>query len=171
MLFDDKETFQHFGFARTIEEEQAATTKAAELLANSPYKDQLATAQKFVKALEMRAKQIPNLISPHLGNNVLSRWNSAALPVQAAAAPATPDQNVIVALPLGGRIKLDPWDNSLMMLNAKPVGAVAEREKMPFEVTPFILYLTRDDSASLQTPGAVSAQSQTDPTSSPTQPR
>jgi len=30
------------------------------------------------------------------------------------------------------------------MLKSKPVGAVAEREKMPFEVTPFILYLTRE---------------------------
>jgi hypothetical protein len=171
MLFDDQETFRHFGFVRTPEEEQAATAKAAELLANSPYKDQLATAQRFVQALEARSKQIPNLISPHLGNNVLSRWSAGALPVQQAAAPATPDQNLIVALPLGGRIKLNPWDNQLAMLNSKPVGAVAEREKMPFEVTPFILFLTRDDSASLQTPGAVSAQSKSDPTSSPTQPR
>jgi len=72
---------------------------------------------------------------------------------------------------LGGRIKLDPWDNELTMLKSKPVGAVAEREKMPFEVTPFILYLTRDDAVSMQTPGAVSAQSKTAPTSSPTQPR
>jgi hypothetical protein len=171
MLFDDQDTFRHFGFARTPDEEQAATTKAAELLANSPYKDQLATAQKFIQALEARAKQIPNLISPHLGNNVLSRWTAGALPVQPEAAPAAPEQNLIVALPLGGRIKLDPWDNELVMLNAKPVGAVAEREKMPFEVTPFILFLTRDDSASIQTPGAVSAQSKSDPTSSPTQPR
>jgi len=171
MLFDDQETFRHFGFARTPEEEQAATAKAAELLANSPYKDQLATAQRFVQALEARSKQIPNLISPHLGNAVLSRWTAGALPVQQAAAPATPDPNLIVALPLGGRIKLNPWDNELLMLNSKPVGAVAEREKMPFEVTPFILFLTRVDSASIQTPGAVSAQSKPDPTSSPTQPR
>jgi len=171
MLFDEKDTFRHFGFARTPEEEQAATAKATELLSNSPYKDQLGTAQKFVQALQARVKQIPNLISPHLGNGVLTRWSAGALPVQPAAANATPDQNLIVALPLGGRIKLDPWDNQLLMLKSKPVGAVAEREKMPFEVTPFILFLTRDDSASMQTPGAVSAQSKTDPTSSPTQPR
>ncbi len=170
MLFDDKETFRHFGFARTVDEELAATAKAVELLSKSPYKDQLGTAQKFLQALEVRAKQIPNLISPHLGNGVLSRWTAGSLPVQAAATTA-PDPNLIVALPIGGRIKLDPWDNQLMMLNAKPVGAVAEREKMPFEITPFILFLTRDDSVSLQTPGAVSAQSKPDPTSSPTQPR
>ena len=172
MLFDDRDTFRHFGFARTLEEEQAATAKATELLSNSPYKDQLGTAQRFVQALQARVKQIPNLISPHLGNGVLTRWSAGALPVQQAAADATtPDQNLIVALPLGGRIKLDPWDNELTMLKSKPVGAVAEREKMPFEVTPFILYLTRDDAVSMQTPGAVSAQSKTAPTSSPTQPR
>ena len=171
MLFDEKDTFRHFGFARTPEEEQAATAKATELLSNSPYKDQLGTAQKFVQALQARVKQIPNLISPHLGNGVLARWTSGSLPAQQVAANATPDPNLIVALPLGGRIKLDPWDNQLLMLKSKPVGAVAEREKMPFEVTPFILFLTRDDSASMQTPGAVSAQSKTDPNSSPTQPR
>jgi hypothetical protein len=180
MLFDDQETFRHFGFARTPEEEAAANQKGAELLANSPYKEQLATAQKFVQALEARSKQIPNLISPHLGNGVLARWNGVATPAQpastvASAAPAgpttsTPDQNQIVALPLGGRIKLDPWDDRLSMLKAKPVGAVAEREKMPFEVTPFVLYLTRDSSNSTN-PGAVSAESKIDPNSSPTQSR
>jgi hypothetical protein len=29
------------------------------------------------------------------------------------------------------------------MLKSKPVGVVAESEKIPFEVAPFILYLTR----------------------------
>jgi hypothetical protein len=178
MLFDDQETFRHFGFARTPEEEAAATAKAAELLANSPYKDQLSTAQRFVAALQSREKQIPNLISPHLGNTVLARWTQGALPVaadQAPAAPGTPvqaDPNLIVALPLGGRIKLNPWDDQLTMLKAKPVGAIAEREKMPFEVTPFILFLTRDDSGQTkQAPGAVSAESKAAPNDSPTQTR
>ena len=46
------------------------------------------------------------------------------------------------------------------MLKAKPVGAVAEREKMPFEVTPFMLYLTREiNTNSSVVPGAVSADS------------
>jgi len=29
-------------------------------------------------------------------------------------------------------------------MKVKRVGAIAEREKMPFEVTPFMLYLTRE---------------------------
>ena len=50
-------------------------------------------------------------------------------------------------MPLGGRVKMDPWSDKLEMLKAKPVGTVAEREKMPFEVTPFMLYLTREVNA------------------------
>jgi hypothetical protein len=29
------------------------------------------------------------------------------------------------------------------MIKSKPIGTIAEREKMPFEVTPFMPYLTR----------------------------
>src|ERR1700704_3596127 len=47
LLFDEKDTFRHFGFSRTQTEEEAANTKANELLKNSPYKDQLATAKPF----------------------------------------------------------------------------------------------------------------------------
>ncbi len=52
---------------------------------------------------------------------------------------------------------MDPWDDQLEMLKSKPTGTVAEREKMPFEVTPFMLYLTREPVSGVQTPGAVSA--------------
>jgi len=58
-------------------------------------------------------------------------------------AEAKPAANAIAALPLGGRIKIDPWNDQLRMLKSKPVGTLAESEKVPFEVTPFVLYLTR----------------------------
>jgi hypothetical protein len=161
MLFDEKDTFRHFGFARTPAEEQAANDKGAELLKNSPYKDQLATAALFMQALQERGKEIPNLISPHLGDSVPTGWavGSAVPASQPPAAGADPSKRtVIAALPLGGRIKLDPWSDQLEMIKAKPVGAVAEREKMPFEITPFILYLTRETgSSAANTPGATSA--------------
>jgi hypothetical protein len=62
-----------------------------------------------------------------------------------AVTPADPKQNTqqIAALPIGGRVKLDPWFDRLDLLKSKPVGAIAEREKMPFEITPFMPYLTR----------------------------
>jgi hypothetical protein len=159
LLFDDKETFRHFGFSRTPEEEQAAHQKAIDLLKNSPYKEQLATAQLFIRALQSRSEQIPNLISPHLGGRLLTNWtvSSSTAPVQTPDARA--QRSLIVALPIGGRIKLDPWSDELQMIRTQPVGAVAEHEKMPFEVTPFLPYLTRQAeirSIKSQTAGAIS---------------
>jgi hypothetical protein len=162
--FDERETFRHFGFARTLEEEQAANQKGIELLRNSPYKDQSGTAQLFLQALKNRSKEIPNLISPHLGNRVPMSWTIAAAVFSAQPSAAKPADNVIVALPLGGRIKIEPWNDHLQLLKSKPVRTVAELEKMPFEVTPFMLYLTRQgDHSSTEVPGAVSAKSDIDP--------
>jgi len=168
MLFDEKDTFRHFGFRRTPEEEQAAAQKGAELLQNSPYKDQLATAKLFIQALQDRTKDVPNLISPHLGDRIPNNWavpspasgartsgTEAGLPPPNSpntAANGANNNNVLAALPLGGRIKMDPWNDELTMLKAKPVSIVAEREKMPFEVTPFVIYLTREPSRSTQAP-------------------
>src|SRR5246127_3606659 len=70
LLIDDKDTFRHFGFARSPEEERAASDKANQLLKKSPYKDQLANVTLFLTALDARQKQVPNLISAHLGNRV-----------------------------------------------------------------------------------------------------
>jgi hypothetical protein len=49
----------------------------------------------------------------------------------------------ISALPLGGRIRVDPWKDTIELAKAKNVALQSPREKMPFEVTPVFLYLTR----------------------------
>jgi hypothetical protein len=139
ILVDDKDTFRHFGFSRTPEEEAAANAKAVQILNNSPYKNQLGNAGLFLQALDSRQKEIPNLISGHLGNRVPQINDLKSMtPVDPKANPQK-----IAALPLGGRVKIDPWSDKLELMKSKPVGAVAEREKMPFEVTPFMPYLTR----------------------------
>ena len=62
-----------------------------------------------------------------------------------AAAPALDEKRLdqIAALPLGGRIKLDPWTDQVELSKAKPVAITSAREKMEFEITPFFPYLTR----------------------------
>jgi hypothetical protein len=170
LRFDERETFRHLSFARTPEEEQAANKKGIELLKNSPYKDQPQTAQLFLQVLHNRSKAIPNLISPHLGDRVLTSWTiNSATPSETPTAGKSAT-NVIAALPLGGRIKIDPWNDQLRMLKSKPVGAVAEYEKMPFEVTPFVLFLTRQGDSSSTEPSAVSAKSDTDTKNQDTKP-
>jgi hypothetical protein len=137
LQFDEKTIFRHFGFERKPDEDTAATANAAELLKNSPYKDQLGTAEMFIAELQDRGREIPNLISPRVGDAGL---------LKLSVVPKTGEGETarhIVALPLGGRVKLDPWDDSLVLLKGTTVGSVADREKMPFEVTPFMIYLTR----------------------------
>jgi hypothetical protein len=142
LQFEDKKMFDHFDFERKPEEDAAASAKASDLLNHSPYKDQLGTAEMFMAELLGRARQIPNLISPRVGDAGLLKLSVAAKPGDAESA------RHIVALPLGGRVKLDPWDDSLALLKAQAVGSVTDREKMPFEVTPFEIYLTRVGSES-----------------------
>ena len=160
LLVEDKDTFRHFGFQRTPAEEQAASTKAIQILNNSPYKNQLGNAGLFLTALTTREKEIPNLISGHLGNRV------PVIGDLKSTTPVDQKQNpqMIAALPLGGRVKMDPWIDKLELIKSKPVGTVAEREKMPFEVTPFMPYLMRygADTAPAK-PIAASTATQTDP--------
>ena len=148
MLFSDKETFRHFDFGRTPEEEQAANQKGMELLAKSPYRDSR-TTRLFFQALKNRSKELPDLISPNLGDRVPTDWTVASSAVSAESPAKSEDKSAastIAALPLGGRIKVDPWNDQLWMLKSKPVGTVAESEKMFFQIAPFMFYLTRDNS-------------------------
>jgi len=140
-LFDDKKTFQNLIFAREPSEEQAAGQKAMELMKKSPYKDSLANAARFLRVLDGRAKQIPNLASPHLGNGVL--MIPELLNANIAARSDTKGPRQLAALPLGSRLKVDPWSGSVELIKAQSTGQISEREEMPFELTPFMIYLTR----------------------------
>jgi len=143
-FFPDENTFQRLDFARNAADEEAADHKATQLLANSPYKDKLETAGLFLKALQASGPALPSLIRPHLGNR-LETGNSIRMSELLASAPQLEMQRVdqIAALPLGGRIKVNPWSNRLEMMNRKAVVLLSPQEKMPFEVTPFLPYLTR----------------------------
>lgn len=144
MLFPDQDSFQRFDFKRNPADEEAADTKALELLKNSPYKDKLANAGLFLKALQERAPDLPNLIRPHLGNS-LAAGKSMRMENLIASAPALDDKKLdqIAALPLGGRIKVDPWTDQAELSKAKPVALTSAHEKMEFEVTPVFPFLTR----------------------------
>ncbi|HZR55536.1 MAG TPA: M48 family metalloprotease [Terriglobales bacterium] len=144
MFFPDEETFERIEFARPPADEDAADKKALELLTNSPYKDKLANAGLFLKALQERAPELKNLIRAHLGNS-LANGKTLRMSALLNSAPTLDNQKTdqIAALPLGGRIKLDPWSNQIEFVKTKPVALISASEKMPFEVTPFFPHLAR----------------------------
>jgi hypothetical protein len=144
LLFPDEASFQRLDFKRNSLDEEAADTKALELLKNSPYKDKLGNAGLFLKALQQKAPDLPNLIRPHLGNS-LAQGKSIRMSTLLGSAPELDQKRLdqIAALPLGGRIKVDPWSDQVELSKAKPVALTSAREKMEFEITPVFPYLTR----------------------------
>jgi len=144
MFFPDEQSFQRFDFKRRPADEDAADAKALELLKNSPYKDKLGSAGLFLEALQQRAPALPNLIRPHLGNG-LATGAGIRMSALLSTAPQLDEQRLdqIAALPLGGRIKLDPWSDRIELEKSKPVALALPSEKRPFEITPFFPYLSR----------------------------
>jgi peptidase M48-like protein len=146
MLFSDESTYQNFGFRHNPEEEKAADDKAVELLKNSPYAQKLGAAGLYLKQLQARAPQLSALLTAHLGNSFTDdHGQMLRLSALMTSAPALDENKLdqIAALPLGGRIKLDPWLDKVDMIKAAPVSYTSARDKLPFELTPFFPRLSR----------------------------
>jgi Peptidase family M48 len=145
MLFSDDTTYQNLGFRHIPEEEEAADKKAVELLKNSPYAQKLDNVGLFLKALQARAPALSALLTTHLGNPLASNGTVTRLSALATQGPALDNSKLdqIAALPLGGRVKVNPWDDKAEMVKAAPVAITSARDKMPFEVTPFFPRLNR----------------------------
>jgi len=151
MLFSDQSTYQNFGFRHSPEEETAADAKALEMLKKSPYADKLGSASLFLKELSVRAPELSALLTPHLGNSFTN--DKGQLVRMSALTNSGPELKAdkldqIAALPLGGRLKVNAWDDQVELVKAAPVALLSVRDKMPFEVTPFFPHLTRIEGGS-----------------------
>ncbi len=149
MLFSDESTYNNLGFKHIPEEEAAADAKAIELLKNSPYAQKLDSVSLFLKALQARAPQLSALLTTHLGNPLVVNGSLVRLDALVKQGPALDNTKLdqVAALPLGGRVKINPWNDTAEMVKAAPVAITSARDKMPFEVTPFFPRLTRYDSS------------------------
>jgi hypothetical protein len=165
MLFSDESTYQNFGFRHNPEEEAAADAKAVELLKNSPYAQKLASPGLYLKQLQARAPELSALLTSHLGNGFTDdKGQVTRLSGLMITAPSLDENKLdqIAALPLGGRIKLDPWQDHVEMVKAAPVSITSIRDKMPFEVTPFFPRLTRLGAAAASNPTNTTTAQNTD---------
>jgi hypothetical protein len=145
MLFSDEGTYQNLGFKHIPEEETAADKKAVELLKNSPYAQKLDNVGLFLKSLQAHATILSALLTTHLGNPLAEGGTVNRLSALETQGPALDNTKLdqIAALPLGGRVKINPWDDKAEMVKTAPVAITSARDKMPFEVTPFYPRLAR----------------------------
>src|SRR5271169_4422679 len=134
-----------FDFKHSAEEEREADALGLKILANSPYKDNLAEAGLFLKALAKYGRKVPNLTKANLGESLVIDTRISFMSPVADAAPALELDNPqqIAALPLGSRVKLDPWAGQLKFVKARPPRIYSAKDKLALEVTPFSPYLVR----------------------------
>ena len=115
-------------------------------MGKSPYRDKLADAGLFLRALAERAKQLPRLIQPHIGDYMAANGQMVRLAELMKQAPAlAPDSlDQIAALQLGARLVVDPWSGRLALDRSPAVPLTSVREKVPLAVTqlmPVIRYV------------------------------
>ena len=161
MLFSDDATYQNLGFKHIPEEETAADKKAVDLLKNSPYAQKLDTVGLFLKSLQAHAGSLNALLTTHLGNQFGEGGQITRLSALATVGPALDNNKLdqIAALPMGGRVKINPWDDKAEMVKTAPVAITSPRDKMPFEVTPFFPRLARYGAGAAAQQPAAPAQS------------
>ena len=168
LMFADQATIRRVPLHHSDAENQAAAKKAIQLLGNSPYKDKLADAGLYYKLLLARSKALPSLMQPKLGDSLFTTpaddqvWMSALV----SKAPKLDMDNVrqIAALPLGSRVRVDSWNDSVELLNSKPVAVLSPSDKMPLELTP-IFFRLRPYGQAAPIPASTGAASPGDSTS------
>jgi hypothetical protein len=164
-MIDDTDVLSELRFVRGEEEVKAANEKALQILSNSPYAKDLSSAGLFLTALANRAATLPNLLRPNLGNGLYQEGQLLRLGELAKSAPDLDEDKIdqIAALPLGSRVKLNPWTNELSLIKTKPVVLLTPEDKMPFHITPFVLHLTRVEAGDFAVVATKGKSSQTNP--------
>ncbi len=174
LLFPDESSFQRIDMYHSDHDNTEAAKRAMEYLENSMYKDRLANAGLFYAQLLQREKVLKALTTPKLGDSLLQANGTPWMDALEKMAPKLnwDDLTQTAALPLGSWLKVDPWNDTVHMLDARRYAPMNARDKMPFEVTPIFYRLQRYEMAATSPPAqpANGAQQPADTAAPPAEP-
>ena len=105
--------------------------------------DKLNEAGLFLKAVAANTKKLPNLIQPHLAEEVTSSGSGVRLGALMKQAPQLAPNSLeqVAALPLGARLAVEPWTSRLELLRNTNAPALSTREKLPLAIAPLMPYV------------------------------
>ena len=143
LMVPDDELLVTVRYRHSLREEEAADALVLVLLKNSPYKDKLADAGLFLRLVAENSRKLKNLIQPHIGEHTSDEGQLRRMTELIQKSPALSAERVdqIAALPLGGRVAVDPWSGRVELLRAATVPLASAREKSSLAVTPLVPYL------------------------------
>jgi len=96
--------------------------------------------------LAERAPTLGALLTARVGDSFVdAKGNLIRMTSLTSSGPALDLKKLdqIAALPLGGRVKVNPWSVEVELTKSAAVAITTARDKMPFEVTPFFPHLSR----------------------------
>jgi hypothetical protein len=159
LLFPDTAAFQRITMNHSTVDDQDAAKKAVDLFNHSVYKDKAAGVGIFLEQLVDRERDLPALMTPRLGDSLVSPTGQPWLAGLMQGAPKLDQDNLtqIAALPLNSRLKVDPWDDKVFALHFSPSPLLNARDKMPLEVTPVYYRLQRYQEQTAATPANATA--------------
>ena len=159
LLFPDTATFRRITMNHSTPDDEEAAKKAVELFNHSIYHDKAGSVGLFFQQLQVREKDLPALFTPRLGDSLVRADGQPWLVGLTQGAPKLDMDNLqqIAALPLNSRLKIDPWDDKVFMLNSKLPVLLNARDKMPLELTPVFFRLQRYSDASPAAPAPANA--------------
>ena len=150
LLFPDQSAFERINMNHNDVDNTAAAKKAIELFNKSVYHDKAANVGLFFEQLQQREKQLTALLSPRLGDALIKPDGTPWLADLGKGAPKLDinDMTQVAALPLGSHLRIEPWADHVVALNARPAVLLNAGDKLPLEVTPIFLRLQRYQIAS-----------------------
>jgi hypothetical protein len=159
LLFPDTATFRRITMNHSVADDEEAAKKAVDLFSHSIYKDKAGSVGLFFQQLEAREKDLPSLFTPRLGDSLIRADGQPWLAGLTQGAPKLNMDNLqqVAALPLNSRLKIDPWDDKVFMLTARPPVLLNARDKMPLEITPVFYRLQRYSDAAPGAPAPANA--------------
>ena len=143
MLFPDEAVFKSIDMNHTAHDNTEAAKTAMTYLEKSMYKDRLPNAGLYYVQLQDWGPALKALNTPLIGDSLLQPDGVPWMDALAKMAPKLDWNNLnqITALPLGSWLKVNPWNDTIRMLDAKRYAPMNARDKMPFEVTPIFYNL------------------------------
>ena len=162
LLFPDESAFERIAMGHNDQDNGAAAKKASELFGNSVYKDKTASVGLYFEQLQAREKELTALLSPRLGDALIKPDGTPWLAELGKGAPKLDMNNLNqrAALPIGSHLKINPWNDRVLALNAPTPPILNAADKLPFELTPVYLRLQRYDAPGAGAPQPVAAPAQ-----------
>lgn len=144
VMFDPREVMRKLRFAHSPEQEEQASLRAQQWMLQSPYKLSLDSVTGFMEELRSRSPHIHQLLQASIGDGLYETLGAGYLH---SSVSVTKDIAKVRALPLGSRIRVDPWTGETTFVQAIGTELLSKSRNMPFEISPLVPCLRQMQSA------------------------